>query len=252
MPDERSRPTRPPLHREEDPPPGQYRATHPRILPETIAQVALRAPKIPAANPDPHAELLRAISATEGRMLTEISDRREAEEARQIDRQRLFEEQLKKELHSIVLREVRSLPPPSPKKGFEWSHLQYVAGFVVALTGLIALILNAQKPSAEVLKRFDALDAAQAKADKRLEGHVAAEAAQRETDRTQDYKYALDVRSWVTDVLERAASVKIDDPPGTPPRDQLRFYPAPRLDSHRVTDTHIVQPRDPYPVPPPP
>ena len=145
------------------------------------------------------------------------------------------------------------MPPPPPlAKRFEWSHLQYLAAVIVALTGLVALILGAQKPSAEVLKRFDALDAAQSKQDKKLDEHIASDKTQREADRAQDYKYSLDVRSWVTDVLERAASVKIDDPPGTPPRDQLRFYPSPRIDPHRVTDTHIVQPRDPYPVPPPP
>ena len=60
------------------------------------------------------------------------------------------------------------------------------------------------------------------------------------------------MRSWITDVLEKAASVKIDDPPGTPKREQLRFYPSPLLNPHKITDTHIVQPRDPYPVPPPP
>ena len=70
--------------------------------------------------------------------------------------------------------------------------------------------------------------------------------------RAQTYQFELDERSWITDVLERAASVKIDDPPGTPPRSQLQFYPPPLVDPHRVTHAPIVQPHDPYPVPPPP
>jgi len=82
-------------------------------LPETIAQVALRAPK-PKEPLDPHEEVMRAIATTEGKMLTEISDLREAEEERQAERQKLFETQLKKELREIVLREVRSMPPPPP------------------------------------------------------------------------------------------------------------------------------------------
>ncbi len=253
MPDERSRPTKPPpgsrpeRHREEDAPLGQYRVQRP--LGEPIAMVALRAPK-PAAS-DPQEALLKALAATEGRMLLELSDQRDAEQ----ERQALFEAQLRKEIQGLVIREMKSVPPPphAPKSGrFEWTHLQYVAAVIVALTGLIALIINAQKPSAEVLKRFDAIDAAEARADKKLDAHVTAESAERAKDRLKDYEYQLDVRSWITDVLEKAASVKIDDPPGTPKRDQLLFYPPPRIDPHKVTGTHIVQPRDPYPVPPPP
>lgn len=241
--DDRSRPTRPPLAREEDPPPAQYRDRASRVPAEPIAKIALRAPK--ATTLDPHEAVMQALAATEGRMLTELSSREE-------ERQRAFEERLKQELSALVVREVRSVPPPATKKPFDWSQLQYVAALVVALTGLVAVILNGQKPNAEVLKRLDEIGAAQLKGDKKLDAHAETETAQRSSDRQQGYRYALDVRSWVTDVLERAASVKIDDPPGTPPRDQLRFYPPPRIDPHKVTDTHIVQPRDPYPVPPPP
>ena len=70
--------------------------------------------------------------------------------------------------------------------------------------------------------------------------------------KNSQYAFALDQRAWIADVLERAASVKVDDPPGAPPRERLKFYPTPVIDPHRVTDTHTVQPRDPYPVPPPP
>ena len=253
--DPRSRATAPPpsTRREEDSPPGLYRAIPAHSLTgEPIARVALRAPKVPVVSPQE--EMLRALAATEGRMLAELSDRREEEELVQAERQALFEAQMRRELEQLV---VKSLPPPAPpapsvKHRFEWSHLQYVAAFIVALTGFIALVLNAQKPSAEIVKRFDALDAAQAKTQKGLADHESAEAAQRSDDRLKDYGYQLSVRSWITDVLERAASVKIDDPPGTPAREQLRFYPAPRIDPHKITDTHIVQPRDPYPVPPPP
>ncbi len=243
--DDRSRPTRPPMpsHRGEDSPPGERPRA--RIPTEPIARIALRAPL--ATSERPSEELLKALSQTEGRLLIEMSDMREQERARQLD----FEEGLRRELRDLV---VRSLPPPKApeKKRFEWSQLQYVAAFVVALTGLIALVLNSQKPSAEVLKRFDDAKAAQEKTQSKLDAYMADSDKQRSTDREQSYKYALDVRSWVTDVLERAASVKIDDPPGTPKRDQLGFYPPPRLDAHKITDTHIVQPRDPYPVPPPP
>lgn len=269
MADERSRPTKPPSpparerSRGEDSPPGQYREIPSRgIRGEPVARVALQAPKVPEENPQE--KLLRAIASSEGRMLLELSDQREAEQQRQA----LFETQLRKEIQNLVIREMKSSVPPPPhgsptasagplsphakKSGFEWSHLQYVAAVIVALTGLIALIINAQKPSAEVLKRFDDQAAAQAKSDKRLEAHIMTEANARSEDRLKDYEYQLSVRSWITDVLEKAASVKIDDPPGTPKRDQLLFYPPPRLDPHKITDTHIVQPQDPYPVPPPP
>jgi len=251
-PDPRTERTLPPpgAAREEDSPPGQYRALPARTLTgEPIARIALRAPPVAVS---PQEEMLRALAATEGRMLAEISDRREEEEKRQASQLEAFEEQMRRELQKLVVRELKSLPPPPPKRGFEWGHLQYVAAFIVALTSLLALVLNAQKPSSEILKRFDAVAAAQAEIDQRLAKHETAESALRAGDRLKDYEYQLSVRSWVTDVLERAASVKIDDPPGTPAREQLRFYPAPRIDPHKVTDTHIVQPRDPYPVPPPP
>ncbi|MES2403752.1 MAG: hypothetical protein V4567_05350 [Pseudomonadota bacterium] len=224
--------------------------------------IALRAQKVP--EPDPHQELMRAMAASEGRLLLELSDQREAEQARQA----LFEAQLRKEIQGLVIREMKSSMPPPPhgsptaspgplsshakKSGFEWTHLQYVAAVIVALTGLIALILNAQKPNAEVLKRFDDQAAAQQKTDKKIDAHITAESDERTSDRLKDYEYQLSVRSWITDVLEKAASVKIDDPPGTPKRDQLQFYPPPLISPHKITGTHIVQPRDPYPVPPPP
>jgi hypothetical protein len=225
------------------------------ITGEPIARIAARAPKVSPADLDPQNALLRAIAATEGRMLAEISDKRDEEEARQVERQRAFEEQLRSEIRKLVVNEVKTCPPPplpELRKKFEWSHLQYVAAFVVALTGLIAMILNAQKPSAEVMKHFEAIEGAQAKVDKKLDAHIESESKQRADDLNEDYRYKIEVRSWVTDVLERAASVKIDDPPGTPPRDPLRFYPPPLVDAHKVTGAHIVQPRDPYPVPPKP
>lgn len=235
-----SRPTAPaPRERGEDSPPGVYRPlpAHPALT-EPIGRVALRAPPVPEETQ--HQQLLKALAATEGKMLSEISDQNSAREA--------FEEKMRRELRSMVVREVQSIPPPplpaplpAPKKGFEWSHLQYIGGFLVALTGLIALILNAQKPSPEEIKHFEAIEQAQTEASRKFEAHL-----------QSDYQYKLDVRSWVTDVFERAASVKIDDPPGTPARDPLSFYPPPKTDPHKITDTHKVQPRDPYPVPPPP
>lgn len=259
MADDRSRPTRPPdrarppplPRRDEDSPPGVFRALPSRPQgPEPIARVALRAPKKIAV--EPHDEVLRAIASTEGRMLLELAERREEEEARQA----AFEDKIKKELQGLVIREVKSIPPPAlpppDKKRFELSTLQAVTALVVAITGLLALILNAQKPNAEVTKRLDAITKAQVQTQQKLDAHIQAEKAERASDRLEDYKYKLDTRSWIADVLERAASVKIDDPPGTPARNQLDFYPPPRIDPHRVTPTHIVQPMDPYPVPPPP
>lgn len=242
------RPTRPVprASQGEDPPPGKYHPlpahSMPSAIVEPIGRIALRAPRLPAAPTDPRQEeLLRAIASTEGRMLADASDWRES-----------FEEKIRLELKQAIIREVKSLPPPPPlappKRGFEWAHLQYVGGLIVALTGLVALILNAQKPSTEVLKRFDALD-------KKLEeqsAHSTALDKKIESNKLSDYEYKLSVRSWVTDVFERASGVKIDDPPGTPPRDPLGFYPPPKIDPHKVTGAHPVQPRDPYPVPPPP
>lgn len=244
-----SRPTGPPpLPRGEDSPPGVYRELPAHTIKgEPIARIAMRAPVV--TPPDAREELLRALAATEGRMLTEISDRREAEEARQVERQRLFEAQMAREIQKLVIREVQSIPPPPAppppaKSKFEWTHLQYVGGALVALTGLIVALQNCQKPSAAVI----ALTAAQAETNKKIDLHIESEKA----ERLSDYEYKLSVRSWVIDVFERAASVKADDPPGTPKREQLGFYPPPKIDPHKVTGTHIVQPRDPYPVPPPP
>ncbi len=249
-----NRPTVPPgRDRGEDPPPGVYRELPAHTIKgEPIARMAMRAPKVAPGDLDPHHALLSAIAATEGRMLEKISDTREEEEQRQIERQQAFEAQLRSDLRKLVVHEVKTCPPPplpEQKKKFEWSHLQYVAALVVALTGLMAMILNAQKPSVEVMKHFESIEAAQAKADKKLDAHIESEKKQRDDDRNEDYRYKVDVRSWVTGVFERAASVKIDDPPGTPPREPLGFYPPPLVDPHKVTSAHIVQPLDPYPVP---
>jgi hypothetical protein len=210
--------------------------------PEPIARIALRAPKVPSTALDPQQELLRAIASSEGRMLADASDWRER-----------FEEKIRAELKQSVIREVRSIPPPPPppppkRISFDWGHLQYLAGIIVAMTGLIALFQNCQKPSPEVLKRFDAIDKAQADTSKKLTEHIESD----KSDKIQDYEYKLSVRSWITDVLERASGVKIDDPPGTPKRDPLGFYPAPIIDPNKISSAHPVQPRDPYPVPPPP
>src|ERR1700675_821216 len=91
-PPARGRP--PPLpRRDEDSPPGEYRALPSRPQgPDPIARIALRAQEIPAL--DPHEELMRALAWTEGRMLAEMSDHREE-----------FEEKIRKELQALVIRE---------------------------------------------------------------------------------------------------------------------------------------------------
>jgi hypothetical protein len=235
--DPRDRPTRPPaaprrepppLPQQEDSPPGLYREVPSRQLTEPIARIALRAPPSPAATPE--SELLKALAQTESKLLA----------------------QMRQELKSLVVTEVKSIPPPplpspEPKK-FEWAHLQYLGGLIVAVTGLIAALQSCNKPSAEIVKRLDAMDGKIDAVTKALAAHIDDD----KEKRAQTYQFELDERSWITDVLERAASVKIDDPPGTPPRSQLQFYPPPLVDPHRVTHAPIVQPHDPYPVPPPP
>ncbi len=226
--------------REEDPPPGQYQR---RNTPqgESIARQALRAERKPEL--DPHEQVMSAIAQTEEHMLAELADRREA-----------FEAEMRRELSALVVRQVKeSIPPPSMRKSrFEWPHLQYVAGFIVALTGLVALILNARAPSEAVIKRFEAIEQKHLADQVELQKQLDAFKSEVKTKREESYKYELDSRAWVSSVLEKAASVKIDDPPGTPARGELGFYPPPRFDPHRVTDTHMVQPREPFPVPPQP
>lgn len=234
--DDRRRPVLggPPIPREEDPPPTSRNRS--RLTPsETIARMALRTQGAPSPNPDSPEELFRrAMASIEGRLVADVTARRS-----------LFEDEIRAQLSELIDSKVKehSVPPPSSKragKPFDWSNLQYVGGVIVAVTGLIALVINARAPYAELLKRLDAIDRYHLEQDKREK--AAAE---------QSYEFQLKQREWLSDVLG-ASGVRVVDPPGTPPRDHLEFLPAPKVDPHRVTSAHVVQPRDPYPLPPPP
>ena len=234
----------PPLSRDEDNPPLQK-----PLRGESIARIALRAPKIPSDEVPPSPEsaaFLRALAATEGKVLAELSDRREA-----------FEAQMRKELTELVIKtRESSAPPPAhrsrwslPPKDTSW--VPHLPATLMALAAIIATIAQScshkQELTPELTKRLDdigrSIDAVKS---------TSVTATELQTYKNAQYAFALDQRAWISDVLERAASVKVDDPPGAPKRDHLQFYPPPMVDPHRVTPAPVVQPHAPYPLPPQP
>lgn len=234
--------------RGEDPPPAVYKPS-PRAG-EPIARVALRAPPVSEADTDPEVRLRAALQTSEASHKAEIEQWKNA-----------FEQQLRDKLKSLVAEEVRSIPPPPlpaaapPPHSTRFIDLSWVGNLpaiLVALGTLVTVVAQScaarREVPPEVTRRLDEISVAVKASDDKL---AALDKLGKEK-REEAYAYQLSTRSWIADVLERAASVKVDDPPGTPARDQLTFYPSPKVDPHKITGggAHLVQPRDPFPAPP--
>lgn len=236
--DRRTRQTSPPLPREDDPPMAPaFRRHESAPMGETIAKIALRAPKPPPL-PTEHEEVMRALAAL-------TTDRQKLEE-----REASFEERMQEAIRGLVIEEIprhapASLPPPAEKKTAAGSWFAHVPATLMGLAALVGVIAQScQKKaevSAEVLAKIEAVNTG-------LAAHIAVS-----DQRTLDYKkregatyeFLVDERNWLADVSEKLG-VKVDDPPGTPSHQKLEFYAPPLVGSK----AHPIQPKATFPYPP--
>lgn len=236
--DRRTRPTTPPLPREDDPPMMPAFRRHEAPTGETIAKIALRARKPPEA-PSEHEEVMRALAS-----LT-------TERAKLEEQQASFEERMQEAIRGLVIEEIprhapTSLPPHSSDKervsGSWFAHLPATLMGLAALIGVIAQSCQKKaEVSADVLAKIDAVNTA-------LVAHVAVsdKAALEQSKRDAlERSYRIDERNWLADVAEKL-SVKVDDPPGAPSHQKMEFYPTPLVGSKAP----VIQPKATFPYPP--
>lgn len=232
-----SRATTPPIPREDDPPMAPaFRRHEAAPIGETIAKIALRAPKA-TTPPTEHEEVMRALAA-----LT-------TERAKLEEQQASFEEHMKEAIRGLVIEEIprhASVPPPHSDKervsGSWFAHIPATLMGLAALVGVIAQSCSKKaEVSADVLAKIDAVSTA-------LVSHVAV-SDQRSLDykkkEGETYQYLVSQRNWLADVAEKL-SVKVDDPPGTPSHQRIEFYAPPLVGSKAPA----IQPKATFPYPP--
>lgn len=223
------RPSSPGPASEDSPPLVRGRAMPP--LP-SLPKQALAAPK--SGEFDPQQEILKALA--------------------QMDQNRkAFEDQIREEVRAAVIAEVprqvtASLPPPPEKK--RWSkpdmswigHLPAILMAIGALIGVVAQSCStSEKKYGAVVERVD-------KIEKKLDAHVTVSDLDQIAEKTKEDKirtYLLKERDWVGGVFEKQG-VKVDDPPGSPARAEIEFYPAPQ----RGSKAPLIQPKATFPSPP--
>lgn len=243
--DRRTRPTQRPSSHGEDPPPMQRPASRPEPPPLPIAVQAKQAP--PSGEFDPQLEILKALA--------------------RLDQQHAkLDDKIKEHVREILIKEGPAAPaPPSPprapmslppdakkhwaKPDSSWfAHLPSTLMAVAALVGVVAQSCStSQKQVAEFAKKIEAIET---KVDTHVTLHESEKLKAARDDKQRDqtlYHYQLSERSYVAGVFERL-SVKVDDPPDTPPRSSLEFYPPPL----RGSKAPQIQPKATFPAPPPP
>lgn len=240
--DKQTRPTRPPAASHEDPPPLQRGPVPPRVLPETIAQMATRAPQKSVLTE--HEELLRAVA--------QISEE-----------QRTREAAFRAEIHDLVVEHhlppdpklpTIELPPPekkrfslAPKSIRDMSWMSHVPAILMAIAALVTTVTQScvkkQELSDDALAKIKSINDA---LDAHVKAHDIADVSAA-TKKQLEYKYGLDQRSWLASVLEKL-SVKVDDPPDAPKRETIEFYPSPLVGSKAPR----IQPKATFPAPPAP
>lgn len=209
-------------------------------LGETIAKIALRAPKPPPL-PTEHEEVMRALAS--------MSTERAALEKQLEEQQASFEERMQEAIRGLVIEEIprhASVPPPHSDKervsGSWFAHIPATLMGLAALVGVIAQSCSKKaEVSADVLAKIEATNAS-------LAAHIAVS-----DQRSLDYKkkegetsvFLVEERNWLADVSEKLG-VKVDDPPGTPSHQKLEFYPPPLVGSKG----HAIQPKATFPYPP--
>lgn len=252
--DRHSRPTRPPAapaphagpaHEDSPPLVRQRGPVPPRELPETIAKIAARAPQQPALTE--HEEMMRALA--------QVSHDRE-----------IMETKLRAELRDLIVERqplpsppklpaVDLAPPPSQAKRFslvpksmrDMSWMAHMPATLMAIAALITTVAQScvkkQELSSDALAKIQTIHD---ELDAHVKAHNLADVAT-DAKKKADYKYQLEQRNWLAPVLEKL-SVKVDDPPGAPPRADMGFYPQPSLGSHAPR----IQPNATFPAPPAP
>lgn len=229
MPDERrTRQASPPLSREsrsEDPPPNRPRSS--------TARDALKAPPVTEASE--HEAVMQAIAQSQKETQDAIA------EQISIDRE-AFEERMRKELQSLLVKEVprgqASLPPK--KAGLDGSS--WFAHMPATLMGLAALVGVIVQSCAKDAQRSDE----SSKKCEAIDQRVTAVVANQHSKNTALYNYLIADRRFVGGVFQQGLDVKIVDPLGAPPRSPLSFEPAP----HAGSKAPKLQPAEAFPVPP--
>lgn len=235
--DRTTRPTTPPLPREDDPPMMPAFRRHEAPTGETIAKIALRAKK-PGAAPSEHEEVMRALASI-GSERAALTEERQA-----------FEARLQDSLRQIVIEEIprhapASLTPTAPVKKLSESWFAQLPAILMALSALIAQVAQSCQSKAEV--SADVLAKITAVND-RLTAHMTVsdlQTAQHQTDKTALHNYQLAERCYLSPVLQKL-SVKVDDPDGTPVCPAMEFYARPLTGSRAP----MIQPKATLPVPP--
>jgi hypothetical protein len=211
-------------------------------LGETIAKIALRAPKPPPL-PTEHEEVMRALAS--------MSTERASLESKLEEQQASFEVRIQEAIRGLVIEEIprhASLPPPShhaserTAAGSWFAHIPATLMGLAALVGVIAQSCSKKaEVSADVLAKIEAVDA-------HLAAHIAV-SDQRSLDykkkEGETYDFLVEQRNWLADVSEKLG-VKVDDPPGTPSHQKLEFYAPPLVGSK----AHPIQPKATFPYPP--
>lgn len=235
--DRRTRPTVPPLQREDDPPmvrPARREAPKG----ETIAKIALRAPRAPVDPPSEHDQVMRALASVTAGLEEKLSAQQES-----------FEERLQESLRAVVIEEIprhaSASLPPSEKKTAATSWFAHVPATLMGLAALAGVIAQScQKKaevSADVLAKIEAVNTA-------LVAHIAVSdkaALEQSKQGALERSYRIDERNWLADVAEKL-SVKVDDPPGAPSHQKMEFYPTPLVGSKAPA----IQPKATFPYPP--
>lgn len=234
--DRRTRPTLRPHG--EDPPPMQRPPSRPEPPPLPIAVQAKNAP--PSGEFDPQNEILKALA--------------------RLDQQHSgFEDKVKATVREILVKEIPRASaspslPPEAKKHWAKPDVSWVAhlpAILMAVAALVASVAQSCSTSQKQIAEFaDKID----KIEKKVDTHVTLHESERLTNTREQaqreqalYHYQLAERSYVGGVFEQL-SVKVDDPPGTPSRASIDFYPPPL----RGSKAPQIQPKATFPAPPPP
>lgn len=229
-----SRTTLPPIPREDGPPNAPaYRRREEAPLGETIARVALRAPKPPPL-PSEHEEVMRALAS--------LSSEREA----LAEERAAFQERMQRELRQIVIEEIprhQTIRPDKERVSGSWfAHIPATLMGLAALVGVIAQSCSKKaEVSADVLAKIDAQNTA-------LVRHIAVSDQNKLDNKQKDlllHGYLVGMHNWQADVFEHLG-VKVDDPPGAPSHNRLEFYAVPA----RGSKAPPIQPNATFPYPP--
>jgi hypothetical protein len=235
--DRQSRPTVPPIPREDGPPLLPATRRYEQLpLTEPIARIALKAPPPRSPQPSEHEEVMRALAS--------LSSEREA----LAEERAAFEERMQESLRQIVIEEIprhQTIPPHSDKERVSGSWFAHIPATLMGLAALVGVIAQScskkAEVSADVLAKIEAVDS-------HLAAHIAVSDQNKIDQKARDaalHVYLVQQHDWIANVLERQ-SVKVDDPEGAPARAKIDFYAPPA----RGSKAPLIQPNATFPYPP--